>query len=130
MNDLKGILDTPDHTSELDYDDVQNTNVIITSLTYVLFFLPYICVPNSRYAKFHANQSLIYLITCVALNLVNGILGSVLGIIPFVGGIVASILSLVVAAINIGLFVMGVVNACNKQAKELPVVGGFSILKY
>ena len=47
MNDFKSILDTPDHTSEFDYDDVQTTSPVITALTYVLFFLPYICAPNS-----------------------------------------------------------------------------------
>ena len=78
----------------------------------------------------HANQSLIYLIVCIVLNVVSAILGNVLGFIPVIGAILASIISLVVWLVNIGLFIFGVVNACNKQAKELPIVGGFSILKY
>lgn len=127
--DINNIINTPDHTSEFDYDDVQNTNVVITALTYILFFIPYIFAPNSQYAKFHANQSLVYLITVIILNVVSAILGSVLGLVPFIGGVVASIISILVYAINIALFVLGLINAFNKQAKELPIIGGFNILK-
>lgn len=127
--DFNNIIDTPDHTSEFDYDDVQNTNVVMTALTYILFFIPYIFAPNSKYAKFHANQSLVYLITGTVLNVVKNILGNILCLVPFIGGTVANIVYILVYAINIALFVFGIVHALNKQAKELPIIGGFNILK-
>lgn len=37
MNNLNGIFNTPDHTEEFDYNDVQNTNVVVTALTYIFF---------------------------------------------------------------------------------------------
>lgn len=129
MNDVKGIFNTPDHTDEFDYNDVQNTNVVITALTYVLFFIPYIFAPNSAYAKFHANQSLIYLICGIILSVVSTIVCTITGFIPIIGSIIGFILPLLVWIINIGLFIFGIVNACNKQAKELPIIGGFTILK-
>jgi uncharacterized membrane protein len=130
MDDQKKIFDMPDHTSEFDYDDVQNTNVVVTACTYILFFIPYIFAPNSRYAKFHANQSLIYLICGVVLSIASTILCSILGFIPVLGSIVCAVLPKLVYVVNIALLITGIVHACNKQAKELPIIGGFSILKY
>lgn len=129
MKDLNGIIDCPDHTSEYDPSDVQSTNVVVTALTYVLFFLPYVCAPNSAYAKFHANQSLVYLITSVVLNVASNIVCKVLGFVPVLGSVVGYLLPLAVALAELALFILGVVNACNKQAKELPVIGSFTILR-
>ncbi|MCD7800529.1 MAG: hypothetical protein LUG94_04890 [Ruminococcus sp.] len=129
MNNLNGIFNTPDHTEEFDYNDVQNTNVVVTALTYIFFFIPYIFAPNSQYAKFHANQALIYLICEIVLRVASSIICTVTGFIPLVGSIVGFIVPLLVWIVSIGLFIFGIVNACNKQAKELPIVGGFTILK-
>jgi uncharacterized membrane protein len=129
MDNQNKIFDMPDHTSEFDFDDVQNTNVVVTACTYILFFIPYIFAPNSQYAKFHANQSLVYLICNVVLNIASKIICSILGFVPVVGSIVGTVLPLLVSLVNIALFIIGVVNAFNKQAKELPIIGGFTILK-
>jgi len=129
MNNLNGIFNTPDHTEEFDYNDVQNTNVVVTALTYIFFFIPYIFAPNSQYAKFHTNQALIYLICEIVLRVASSIICTVTGFIPLVGSIVGFIVPLLVWIVSIGLFIFGIVNACNKQAKELPIVGGFTILK-
>ncbi|MCC8068889.1 MAG: hypothetical protein LIO71_03955 [Ruminococcus sp.] len=129
MNNLNGIFNTPDHTEEFDYNDVQNTNVVVTALTYIFFFIPYIFAPNSQYAKFHANQALIYLICEIVLRVASSIICTVTDFIPLVGSIVGFIVPLLVWIVSIGLFIFGIVNACNKQAKELPIVGGFTILK-
>jgi uncharacterized membrane protein len=127
--DFNKLFDTPDHTGEFDYNEVQNANVVVTALTYVIFFLPYICAPNSNYAKFHANQALIYLIAFVVLTLVSTIVCRVLGIIPLIGSFVASLVGIVVWLAKAGWFICGVVNALNKQAKELPIIGKYTILK-
>ncbi len=129
MDNQNKIFDMPDHTSEFDFDDVQNTNVVVTACTYILFFIPYIFAPNSQYAKFHANQSLIRLICAVVLIIASKIICSILGFIPVLGSIVGTVLPLLVNLVNLALFIIGVVNAFNKQAKELPIIGGFTILK-
>ena len=51
----------------------------MAGLSYFLFFLPLIVCPESRYAKFHANQSLLLLITGVAGNVILGIMGLING---------------------------------------------------
>jgi uncharacterized membrane protein len=127
--DFNSLFNVTDHTSEYDYDDVQNTNVVVTALTYIIFFLPYICTPNSRYAKFHANQALIYLIAFVLLGIASTIVCRILGIIPIMGGFLSSLVGTLVWLAKAGWFICGIVNTLNKQAKELPIIGRFTILK-
>lgn len=85
----------------------------------LLFLVPYLARPKSEFAVFHANQSLLLLITAVAVNFVGGII-PIIGwflILP-IGGIFVFV-----------LFIMGIVNALNGEMKRLPLIGGFDILK-
>ncbi|NLL46383.1 MAG: hypothetical protein GX250_06190, partial [Clostridiales bacterium] len=84
----------------------------------LLFFLPLITCPESRYAKFHANQGLLLWIA--------GIAGTViLGIIPIVGWILMPVYGVVILILGI----MGLVNGFGGKAKPLPLIGKFTILK-
>lgn len=122
------LFNTPDHTDEYDYNEVQNDNMVVLALTYILFFLPYIFLPNSRYAKFHANQSLVLLITTIALNIVCSVVSAILCLIPIIGPVIASIISILIRGILLALFIYGIVNVFNKKAKELPIVGFLNII--
>jgi uncharacterized membrane protein len=91
---------------------------IVGYIVPILFFLPLISeAKDSPFAKFHANQQLLLLITWMAVSIVGGI-------IPFLGWFVplGSICCVV-------LMVMGIINASKGELKELPVIGGISILK-
>lgn len=101
------------HTPE----DIEK-NKTMAGLAYLLFFLPLVACPESRYARFHANQGLLLLITGVAGSII-------LGIIPIVGWILMPIFGLGILALGI----IGLLNGFGGKAKELPVVGRFNILK-
>ena len=90
----------------------------MAGLAYLLFFLPLLACPESRYAKFHANQALILLIAAIAGNVV-------LGIIPIIGWLLIPIYGIGVLILGI----MGLVNGFGGKAKELPLIGKFTILK-
>ena len=90
----------------------------MAGLAYLLFFLPLITCPESQYAKFHANQSLLLWITGVAGNFI-------LGLIPIIGWVLIPFFSLAVFALGI----MGLVNGLNGKAKELPIIGKYTLLK-
>jgi uncharacterized membrane protein len=97
-------------------EDIQ-ANKVWAGLAYFLFFLPLIICPESRYARYHANQGLVLLIVSA--------LGSiVLAIIPIIGWILSPIFGLGVLV----LAIMGLVNGLNGQAKELPLIGKWQIL--
>lgn len=98
-------------------EDIEK-NKTMAGLAYLLFFLPLIACPESGYAKFHANQSLVLLIVAIAGNII-------LGIISVIGWILIPIF-------GIGIFIlgiMGLINGFGGKAKQLPLIGKFTILK-
>ncbi len=106
-----------DTTAEYAPDDI-NTNRIFAVLSYLgfLFIVPLIAVPNSKYARFHANQGLVLFIA--------ELISSVLYMIPFVGWIAGAAASVLLTVMS----VVGIVNAIQGRAKELPVIGKYKIL--
>lgn len=130
------IFDTPDRTGEFDSADIQNTSVIC-GISYIppLFFLPLVVNSNSRFGKFHANQALLALLYSFALGVVGSVLSVVFGIlgeIPIMGWLFGIIGVLIGLALGLSAFVMvvvGMINGFSGKAKELPVIGKFTILK-
>lgn len=105
-----------------DPQDIES-NKGMAALSYVgiLFIVPLLAAKESEYAKFHANQGLVFFIASIIVSIASGILS----IIPFIGGIFSfSAWILVLAG-----FIMGLVNALQGQAKELPIIGQFEIIK-
>lgn len=98
-------------------EDIEK-NKTMAGLSYLLFFLPLITCPESGYAKFHANQSLILLIVGIAGNVI-------LGIIPVIGWMLMPFFGVGVLILGI----MGLVNGFGGKAKRLPLIGKFDILK-
>ena len=107
---------TADTTSEYDAQDIEN-NKVMAVLAYILFFIPLLAAKDSKFARFHTNQGLVLFL--------GGIIASVVAVIPVIGWIVAPIAGLVITV----LAIIGILNALNGKAKELPVIGKFKILK-
>ena len=107
---------TADTTSEYDAQDIEK-NKVMAVLAHILFFIPLLAAKDSKFARFHTNQGLVLFL--------GGIIASVVAVIPVIGWIVAPIAGLVITV----LAVIGIINALNGRAKELPVIGKFKILK-
>lgn len=88
-------------------------------LAYILFFVPLLMAPKSRFARYHANQGLLLLIVAVAVNIIGTI-------IPFLGWLV--ILPVGMIAV-FTLLVIGIINASNGVMKPLPIIGNYEIIK-
>ena len=120
QNDLSAkvanLNNTKDTTDQFDKDDIEK-NKAMGLLAYILFFIPLLAAKDSPFARYHANQGLVLFIC--------GLISSVLWIIPILGWIIAPILSIVITV----LAVIGIINALNGKAKELPIIGKFKILK-
>lgn len=102
---------------QFDAEDI-SSNKVMGILCYlgILVVIPYLVCKDSKFVKFHMNQGLILLVA--------GIICSVASFIPVLG--------LFAGVIELGIFVLmiiGILNVVNGQAKELPVIGKFSILK-
>lgn len=126
---VASLNNTTDSTEDFDKKDIEQ-NKIMAILAYLswLVIIPIFAAPKSKFARFHANQGLVLALTEIVWWIVQGILSSVLYSISWRLGFIVNILSLV----NIAFFVMaiiGIVNAVNGRAKDLPIVGKFRILK-
>ncbi len=107
-----------DRTNSFDRADIEQ-NKVVSALSYfgILFFLPLVACPNSKFGRFHANQGLVLLLCSV--------IGGFLNMIPILGGLAASLVGIAVFI----LFLFGLVNTLNGFAKELPLIGNISIIK-
>ncbi len=129
-NPIPANMQGADYSAQFDPNDVQS-NKVMAVLAYIglLFLVPLLAAPQSRYARFHTNQGLVLFIFDIAGGIVIGVLSAILIFVPVAGPIIASIIS---AVIGIGIFVLmilGIVNAATGKAKELPIIGKIKILK-
>ena len=142
VDKVKGLNNTKDETAEYDAKDISdNKGMAILSYFGPLVLIPILAKKESKFARFHANQGLVLFIADVAYGIVQSILMAILrAIFPwnwsygYLGGrgfifdALSTVLSLVWLVIGI-LAVIGLINALNGKAKELPVIGKFKILK-
>lgn len=122
---IANLNNTADTTSDYDVQDIQN-NKVMAILAYLswLVLVPLFAAKESRFARFHCNQGLVLAIAEIICWIVLGLLDN----IPYIGwlfGLLNGLFSLVCVVFA----VIGIVNAANGKAKELPIIGKFKILK-
>lgn len=94
----------------------KKTTGIVAYITWIGWIVAY-CAGDKEGAKFHLNQALVIMI--------GQIIASVINFIPYVGGIVSTILSIFLFI----CWIMGLIYACQDQEKEVPLLGQIKILK-
>ncbi len=116
---------TADTTAEFDQNDIQQ-NKVMAILAYLswLVLIPIFAAKESKFARFHANQGLVLAIAEIICWVALGILSNI-PLIGWIFGIIEGLFSLVCLIFA----VIGIVNAANGKAKELPIVGKYRILK-
>ena len=127
---LSALNNTADTTADFDKADIEQ-NKVMGILAYLswLVLIPIFAAKDSKFARYHANQGLVLAITEVAWWIVTAILNAILYAISWrLGALVGTLLGLV-NLVFLVLLVLGIVNAANGKAKELPVIGKFKILK-
>ena len=114
-NKVAQLNNTPDSTGDFDPEDAKNhKGMAILAYFGILVLIPILAAKDSPFARYHSNQGLILLI----LGVIVGILNKVWWLLGTIGWIIVFI-----------LFIIGIVNAANGRAKELPVIGKFRLLK-
>jgi len=108
-------------------------------LAYVCFILPLVLAPNSKFARFHANQALlVFIVWCVAivgniaLWLTQFLVTSLLGKIYVLHAFLSCFLYLLQPALLLGAMAMtiyGIVQAANGERKAVPLVGQLTLIK-
>lgn len=131
-NQTQGIKIT-DTTSSYDKNDIEK-NKVLCAVSYIsiLFFLPLVACPESRFGKFHANQALILLIASVILGAAGGALYTILWALPlipnFIKSLVDTALDIILWAGPVAGMIFGIVNAAQGKAKEIPLIGKFNLI--
>ena len=116
----KSVPDETDHTAMFDPEDTKRTN-ILAALCYVSFVLIVIALllePNSKFLRYHINQSLLISIFGIAVGVV--------AIVPFIGWIVSAVGTIMALVFT----VMGIIRAYKCEAKDLPIIGKYTIVNY
>lgn len=137
-----------DFSEDFTHDD-KRENRAVAAVSYVgpMFFLPLVATPNSKFARFHANQGVALFMLSLAYSVVYKallwffseiLIGAALtkfsfsyfgyGAATTVYGIISLLLTLVWVAV-IALFIIGIVNALKGKAAELPVIGKIRFFK-
>jgi uncharacterized membrane protein len=108
-------------------------------LAYILFLIPLVAAPNSKYARYHANQGLLLFIllicVCVIVAILHGgmlLAAYLLSAIPILDWFFACGLTLLQPALLVGwiaLMIMGIINAANGLKKPLPGIGHWILIK-
>lgn len=111
---------SPKGKSESLGQDAQDRNTqVIAALSYIVFFLPFL-VENKKnsFTMYHANQGLLALLTALGVNVIGSL-------IPIFGWFIILPLGNIFVFV---LVIMGILTALKGEKKELPFIGGFSLL--
>ncbi len=111
-------FNTADTTSQFDQEDIDK-NKFMAILCYlgILIVIPFLVAKESKFVKYHINQGLCMIVFILILGVI-----SYLPIVGWIVGAVSGIASLI-------LCLMGILNAARGEAKELPLVGRYTIYK-
>lgn len=115
---------------QFDPKDVEQ-NKVMAILAYfgILVLVPIFAAPQSKFARFHANQGLILFIAwicCYAVMHVD------VRVLYSVSTALTGLITLIVFVAYIALIVLaviGIINAAQGKCKPLPVIGNFKLLK-
>lgn len=123
---LSYLLETPDENYLIHPRDAyRNRDITLLCYLPLLFWIPLVSRPRSRFARFHANQGLIMNIVIFSWWIIEAILTS------FFNDQLLYFLSIILASFNIFVLILigfGILSVTNEQARELPIIGRFRII--
>lgn len=128
---------TEDKTAEFEPTDISD-NKVYSILAYIgiLVLVPILAAPKSKFARFHANQGLVLFIIEAAYGIISSVIANVFklvfGFLPGIFSVTYILISAVLSCIGLVFLVfviIGIINAANGKAKELPIIGKIKLLK-
>ncbi len=126
---LTALNETADTTAQYDADDIEkNKAMAIIAYLGILVLIPLLAAKESKFARFHTNQGLVLCLSAIVYSILYSILSSIIIAISWRLAFLVSILGLV-GIVFFVLMILGIINAANGKAKELPVIGKYKLLK-
>ena len=120
VNQFTGTTDTTEKYDQIDI--AQNKAVSVIAYISWLVLIPLLKAKSSPFARFHTNQGLVLWLLSIGWSIARGVISFVLlSASPYLEPVV-SLLG-VVNILFLVLMVVGIVNAAQGKAKELPIIG-------
>ena len=115
--------------SNSDKNDAQ-ANKLASVFAYlgILVVVTLIMAPDSKFARYHANQGICLLIASAVYSIASRIIIGIFKYIPIVGALVSMVLGLI-GIVFFVFMIIGIVNVVNGETKTLPIIGNYQILK-
>ena len=119
----------PEYTGEFDPADIQkNKTISLFSYIGILLIIPWMARPNSKFARFHVNQGIVLLLANIVVNIIERIIRGLFDSTVLIGPF--NIVFWIVEVFFFVVMIIGIINAVNGRAKELPFIGKIRFLKY
>ncbi len=126
---LNQFTNTADRTGNYTAQEIQSGKGMgVLCYLGFLVLIPLFAAKDNRFVRFHVNQGLVLFIVEVLYGVAYSILSAILLAISWRLYLLTSILSLVSLVFFVFL-IIGIVNVVNGKAKELPLIGGITLLK-
>lgn len=123
---------TKNNTALFKQNDIdENCNLAIISYIPFLFFVPMIIKPCSGYLRYHGIQGLTMFLSFIVLEFFDIILSAICNSIfnDMVGIILTVIITVAINITVLLLISIGIANAVKGEARELPIIGKYKLLK-
>ena len=127
---IQDFTNTADFSSECDAKDIADNKVLsIFAYIGILFLVPLLAAPNSKFARFHTNQGLILFLGEIVCFTAVRILVRIFRWIFTPIGVILEIVQGLVWIVVLAFAIIGIVNAAQGKCKELPIIGSIRIIK-
>lgn len=125
-----------DYSQKFKYPEIKRCRFeCLCACTGIMFFVPLVSIPESRYGRYWANQGLLILLIeliCLLVGLVVGGIFGLLSLIPFVGvvfGVIETAVTVLLSLIPAAYIIISLVYVSKGKARDIPFVGFVRIIK-
>jgi uncharacterized membrane protein len=108
-------------------DIEQNKGYAVLAYLGILFLVPLLAAPNSRFARYHTNQGIVLFLATLVIT-AGSIPLFLLSVFPILGCFTAVAPFAAMAGVIV-LMILGIINAASGKCEPLPLIGGIQILK-
>lgn len=91
----------------------------------ILSLIPYFTEKNNKFVMYHAKQGVNLFLLEIICSVAISVIGPLLWLLFWLVGLVSAAVGLA----SLALSIIGIVNVCNGETKELPYINKFKLIK-
>lgn len=123
---IKVLNDVKDDSKKFTKKEIEDGKCLaILSYVSILALIPYLTEKKNKYVMYHAKQGMNLFIIEVIVGALSPLLCLILFLIAPLVGLILSIIGFALLILSI----IGIINVCNGEAKELPIINKIKIIK-